>query len=172
MKRAALLIATALFACVARSDPIFESVVRSDMRWKISARLAADDRPVTICQLTLYDVLAGERIHMEGWTQVDALTTAIGVNVQMAYCDDGEPQCNYSGRRWPGASVHKWAAGNVWRKKGEHHKIYTPSADYVNKNHQQAITFRLFVNIYSNQPAGAYAGINDCAVTFERHRGD
>lgn len=157
-----------LLSCAVQAEPLFEYVVRSDMHWKISARPTAAERPVTVCEWTLYDVLDGERVHMEGWTQVDALTIGIGVNAQLAYCDDAEPQCNYSGRRWPG--VHKWDAGNVWRVRGEHHKVFMPSADYISTHYQQAVTFNLFVNVYRRLTAGAYAGINDCAITFERHR--
>lgn len=159
-----------LFAPAAHAEPsvVFDSVVRSQAGWRISARGVANERPVTVCEKTLYDVLAGERIRIEGWGQVDALTTGIGVNMQIAYCDDTRPECNYSGR-WDSPSVHKWGAGNVYRQ-GEHHKVFNPQADYLSGHYQPAVTFKLFVNVYSSQPAGAYAGLDDCAITFERHR--
>lgn len=158
----------ALVSGGALADPAFEYVSRDNAGWIISARLTAEERPITVCEKTLYDVLAEERIHVEGWAQVDAIGPLIGVNLQVAYCDDATPECNYTGRRWPG--VHKWAAGNVWRSRGEHHKIMTPSADYISAHHQQAVTFKLSVSVYSSQPRGAYAGVDDCAITFERHR--
>ncbi len=158
-------IALMLLCVSAQAAPVFESVVRQHAGWKISARPRADDRPVTVCEKTLYDVLAGERVHIEGWGQVDALTTGIGVNMQIAYCD---PECNYSGR-WDLPSVHKWGAGNVFRN-GEHHKVFAPTAHYISNGYQQSVTFRLFVNIYSSRWKGAYAGVDDCAITFERHR--
>jgi len=159
-----------LLSCAVGAEPVFESVTRTNMGWKISARPTADERPITVCQLTLYDVLAGERIKIEGWAQVDAMTTLIGVNTQIAYCDDAEPQCNYSGRRWPANSSHRWASENTWRVRGTHHPTYSPRANYVSSHHQQAVTFKLFVNIYSTQPRGAYAGVNDCGIDFYRYR--
>lgn len=164
MKWLLLLVAFPALAC----DTHFESVVREKAGWRISARPTASERPITVCEKTLYDLKAGERIHIEGWAQIDAMGPLIGVNLQIAYCDDAEPECNFTGR-WEQPSVHRWATGNIWRTNGQHHRDYSPIANYVSQTDQAAVKFKLFTNIYSSQPDGAYAGIDDCAITFERH---
>lgn len=147
------------------AQPNFEQIQKENMGWKISTRPEADDRPITLCQFTLYELTQGERVHLEGWAQVDATGEIVGVNLQIAYCDDMEPECNYSGRRWPENSGHSWAAGNVSRSE-EHHKTMRPLADYVSPMDQSAVTFKLFVNVYGR--AGRIAEVDDCRLTAER----
>lgn len=155
-----------LIAVTAHADPIFESVSRQNAGWRISTRQRADERPITVCEKTLYDVLQGERIHIEGFGQVDAPGKGVGVNLQIAYCDNSSPSCNFTGR-WREPSVHMWAAGNVSHDE-EHHKVLRPSADYVALGHQQAVAFKLFVSVYG--PRGRLATLDDCALTFARYR--
>lgn len=159
MRRLALL----LLMSAAHADPVFESVTRRDAGWVISTRPAADERPVTVCQKTLYDVLYNERIHVEGWGQVDAPDELVGINMQIAYCD---PLCDYTGR-WPAPHVHFWAAGNVSHDE-EHHKIMRPMAVYVSPAAQTSVRFELFLNVYG--PLGRYAELDDCGMTFMRYR--
>lgn len=125
----------------------------------------ANDNPVTVCEVTVYNVLQGERLKAEGWAQVDAVGELIGVNIQVAYCDDSG--CNYSGR-WPAPSIHFWGTGNVWRSKGEHHKTQRPVGHYIAQSDQQAVTFKTFVNVYSSSLTPVYGAVLDCGLTVER----
>ena len=158
-------LALLLFALSAQADVVFESVARRDAGWVISARGTASERPITVCEKTLSDVLFGERIVVEGWGQVDAPGELVGVNMQIAYCD---PECNFTGR-WPTPHSHWWSAGNVSHDE-EHHKTMRPRAVYISGAYQAAVTFKLFVNVYASRPQGVYATLNDCGMTFERYR--
>ena len=171
-----------ILSFAASAEPGYQQVMRSHMGWRIPTYVPAVGRPITLCQNTLYDLKQGERVHLNGWSQIDAPSmspalrkqckpgrdcSGIGMNLVIAYCDDSEPACNFTGRDWPADSGVSWGAGNV-SHDGEHHKTPFTEADYVSPLDQSAVTFRLYVNIYG--PKGRVATIDDCRLTSSRHR--
>lgn len=153
-----------VFAC----DIPFDSdvqIYRPPLSIKAEGPGFANANPVTVCEVAVYDVHQGERIKAEGWAQVDAVSTVIGANIQVAYCDD--TGCNYTGR-WPRPSTHFWGTGNVWRTLGEHHKTQRPVGNYIAQSDQAMVTFKTFVNIYSSGIPVPYATVGDCGLTVER----
>lgn len=129
----------------------------------------ANANPVLLAELQVFDVIIGERLKIEGFAQVDAVSDLIGTNVQIAYTDSNGP--NFSGR-WALPSIHFWGTGNVWRTKGEHHKAHRPVGHYIASQDHAMVTFTLFANIYSTSPTPLYATINDCGMTIERYAPD
>lgn len=133
----------------------------------IPASRQANANPVMLVEIEVFDVRAGERLKVEGFAQVDAVSELIGNNVQIAYTDSNGP--NFSGR-WPLPSIHFWATGNVWRRTpAEHHKSQMPKGQYIAAQDHAMVTFTLFANIYSSSLVPYDATINDAGMWIERY---
>jgi len=169
-----------VFAKDAQAEPVYQQVVRKEMGWRISTYVPAVGRPVPLAVITLLDINQGERIRLDGWAQIDAPAMSeklkarcqpkhdcskVGVNFLIAYCDDADPECNFTGRNWPEHSGVTWDAGNISYKVQHHAPMYS-TADYVSPFDQPSVTFKLFVNVYGKP--GRVAVINDCRITSER----
>lgn len=132
---------------------------------KVIPSSRAADAPVVLISKAITNIAKGERIKVQGWAQVDALEDLIGTTLHIGYKDvTGE----VGAVRWKAPSIHIWDGGNVWRARGEHHKVLFPVGHYVSPAVQRSVVFSLLLNVYSTSPTPLRAQVNDCAMMFER----
>ena len=142
----------------------FASIIERPNKIIEASPTAADN--VTLLEKTVDDVKAGERIKVHGWMVVDAMGQLVGLTAHIGYTD-------FRGTRtsviWPNPFVHFWDAGNVWRRNGEHHKVFNPTGHYISQRDQDRVTFTLLLNVYCSVPEGREVNVQSCGMTFERY---
>lgn len=141
----------------------FDSIFASPRKVIPSSGNAGE--PVTLIRKAVLNAAKGERIKVQGWAQVDALDDLIGTTLHIGYKDVTGAVVTV---RWKAPSIHLWDGGNVWRAKGEHHKVLFPVGHYVSPAAQRSVVFCLLLNVYSTSPTPLRAQVNDCGMTFER----
>lgn len=160
--KALLLLLLALPVYAEPATTLERNTVLQHARAKVKLNKQASG--VTVCNLSLSDIIAGEWVELEAW-MVATNDTKLPVGVTFEIME-------WTGNSWsnlreaPNGSQR--GGGNLTPQ--QHHGVYTTRADYLARDYVGNRAFSAIVWAYRKPSDSGYLTLDECQIRAVRHR--